>query len=51
MSDTKGPLVISVTWVFTSLVIVVVAVRFYVRTKILKHVGPDDWLMLLAAVN
>ncbi|MCJ1432482.1 hypothetical protein MMC27_001839 [Xylographa pallens] len=49
MADSRGPMVISVTWVFTSLVIIVVAIRFYVRIKILNKLGADDWLMLLAA--
>lgn len=40
-----------VTWTFCSLALIIVAVRFWVRTTVTKKVNIEDWLMGVAAVS
>lgn len=53
MSDPqdKGPIILGVTWAFTSLSVIVIALRFYVRVKLANGLKAHDWLMLLALVR
>lgn len=44
------PQILAVQTVFTFVVLTVVALRFYVRVKLIKSTGVDDWTMLFAAV-
>ena len=37
-----GPLMIGIMWTFTSLAMITIALRFYVRIAILKQLGLDD---------
>lgn len=46
----RGPLVVGMCWTFTSLCIIVIALRFYVRRRI-HVIGWDDWIMLAAVVS
>jgi hypothetical protein len=48
----RGPMIAGLTWAFTSICILVVAARFYVRKRIVAShsVGVEDWLMLVAVV-
>lgn len=46
----KGPGIIGTLVATTSTCIVVVALRFWVRRRIVKIVGWDDWTILLALV-
>jgi hypothetical protein len=43
--------VMGITWWLTSMVIIAIAARFYVRTRMVKALGADDYLMLLAGVS
>ncbi|KAI0384613.1 hypothetical protein F5Y04DRAFT_277339 [Hypomontagnella monticulosa] len=45
--DNLGPAVLSVAWVFAGISILVVAARFYVRIRIVRKLGIDDYIILL----
>lgn len=47
----KGPVVLAITYVTTSIALVAVALRMFVRVKIVKSVGWDDYAILLASVS
>lgn len=44
----SGPVIMGVTWAFTALSMIVIALRFYVRTKIAQDLKAHDWIMLIA---
>lgn len=46
----SGPVIMGVTWAFTALSMIVIALRFYVRTKIAQDLKAHDWIMLIALV-
>jgi len=46
-----GPAVIVATWVEAALASTIVIIRFISQTTIVKKVGIDDWMMLLALVS
>lgn len=46
-----GPLIISLSWILTTLATGTVALRFYVRKKFAGALSSDDWLMLAAIVR
>ncbi|KAL2043495.1 hypothetical protein N7G274_003802 [Stereocaulon virgatum] len=46
----RGPLIISVSWMLTTVALILIAMRFHVRINILHTLGADDWIMLLAGV-
>ncbi|TGJ86979.1 hypothetical protein E0Z10_g1715 [Xylaria hypoxylon] len=43
-----GPLSLGLTYTLTGVGIIAVAARFIVKRRTAKHLGPDDWIMLLA---
>jgi hypothetical protein len=45
-----GPTVLIVTWLFVSLCVVFVALRFYIRNRFHLSFKSEDWLMLFALV-
>ncbi|OAX82507.1 hypothetical protein ACJ72_03144 [Emergomyces africanus] len=47
-SENKGPLILVVVWVVTCLATIVVAARLYVRARIVRKIGQDDWLILIS---
>ena len=44
----RGPVIVSVSWVLTTIAVILIAMRFYVRVNVLHALGADDWVMLLA---
>jgi len=48
--DDKGPSILSATAAMTALAALAVCLRVYVRTRIVRSVGMDDYVMLLALV-
>ncbi|KAI2603719.1 hypothetical protein GGR54DRAFT_622476 [Hypoxylon sp. NC1633] len=46
----RGPMIMGVTWAFSGLSIIVVAVRFWVRITVANILSLEDWLMLLAGI-
>jgi hypothetical protein len=49
--DTRGAVVIATISVLLPLTVAIVGLRFFVRSKLLHAVGPDDWVILLALVS
>ncbi|EDN04971.1 predicted protein [Histoplasma mississippiense (nom. inval.)] len=49
-SQNKGPLILVVMWVVTCLTTAIVATRLLVRSRMVRMVGLDDWLILISMV-
>ncbi|TRX91997.1 hypothetical protein FHL15_007094 [Xylaria flabelliformis] len=47
----RQPIIMGLTWALTSLCVVIVAARVYVRARILHGLLSDDWLMLIATAG
>ena len=50
-NSNKGPMVMAVMWALTSIALTLVAARLCIRTRILRNLGADDWLIALAMVH
>lgn len=50
-SDDKGPKILAVLWGLTGFTMVVVAARMYIRGRMLRNFGADDWLIAFSMVN
>ena len=46
-----GPVIVTVSWILTTLAVLLITMRFYVRVNILHSLGADDWVMLLAGAG
>lgn len=46
-----GPTLNAVGWTEAAIATILVGIRLFVRTKIVKHLGWDDYLMVLALVG
>ncbi|KAI9369371.1 hypothetical protein BJX61DRAFT_151207 [Aspergillus egyptiacus] len=44
-SDNKGPKILAVLWGLTGFTTVVVLARMYIRGRMLRNIGLDDWLI------
>ncbi|KAL3458364.1 hypothetical protein BJX64DRAFT_292285 [Aspergillus heterothallicus] len=44
-SDDKGPKILAVLWGLTGFTTIIVAARMYIRGRMLRNVGVDDWLI------
>lgn len=49
--ESRGAEIIIVAWVFTGIAIVVAALRFFVKARISKELGWDDFFILLSMVR
>lgn len=49
--ENRGPKILGVLWALTSLTTLVVLARMYIRIKLLKNFGSDDWLIVLSMVR
>lgn len=49
--ENRGPKILGVLWALTSLTTVVVVARMYIRIRMLKNFGSDDWLIALSMVR
>lgn len=47
----KGPGILAVTWVETSIGLLVLGARLYTRARIVRNVGWDDWCIVFATVR
>ncbi|PYI15457.1 hypothetical protein BO99DRAFT_468061 [Aspergillus violaceofuscus CBS 115571] len=47
-SQTKGPKILGVFWAFFSVSAVTVSARLYIRSRMLKNVGLDDYIIAVA---
>ncbi|KAJ5019456.1 Satratoxin biosynthesis SC1 cluster protein 4 [Colletotrichum sp. SAR 10_99] len=53
-TPTDGPRITAVTTTFTSIALILVCLRWYVRTTVVKAVGkgePDDWVIIVSWCN
>ncbi|PVH95173.1 hypothetical protein DM02DRAFT_732020 [Periconia macrospinosa] len=48
--ETQQPLALGLNTVMTFVVVSFISTRFYSRTRLVKALGLDDWIMLLAAI-
>ncbi|KAF3158061.1 hypothetical protein TWF788_005079 [Orbilia oligospora] len=46
--ETRGPKLLSIATVFTSLAFLTVALRVYTRARLTRYMGWDDWFIMLA---
>jgi hypothetical protein len=51
MEDDRGYVIIALVSTLLPLVTGIVVLRFYTRSSIVKSIGPDDWIILLALVR
>lgn len=49
--ENRGPKILGVLWALTSLTTLVVLARMYIRIRMLKNFGSDDWLIALSMVR
>lgn len=49
--ENNFPRILAVQTIFTFLALSAVGLRLYVRIKLIKNTGVDDWTMLIAAVG
>ena len=47
----RGPELLAILWTFTSLAILFVGLRIFVRIRLIRETGLDDGLVLLSAVG
>ncbi|GAW24166.1 hypothetical protein ANO14919_137470 [Xylariales sp. No.14919] len=45
-----GPLIMGLTWTFTSLSLIVIGLRFWIRLSLAEMLSLEDWLMLAAGL-
>ncbi|OTA89153.1 hypothetical protein M434DRAFT_79747 [Hypoxylon sp. CO27-5] len=46
----RGPMIMGIVWSLTIVSIALIGSRFYVRAVMLRALGTDDWLMLVAGI-
>lgn len=47
----RGPMIMGLTWAFTTVTITTVSLRAYVRSRLTKTHSLEDWLMYVALVS
>jgi hypothetical protein len=50
MNQTKGPRILGVFWAFFSVSVVMVSARLYIRARMLRNIGLDDYIIVAAMV-
>jgi hypothetical protein len=50
-AENKGPVLLTIAWVFATIAIVVVASRLYVRLRLINRFRVDDWLITATFVS
>lgn len=51
VSQTKGPRILGTFWAFFSLSILIVSARLYVRARMLRSIGSDDYIIIASMVR
>lgn len=51
LHDDKGPKILAVLWTLTGLTAVMVVARVYIRLKLLRNFGLDDYLIVVSMVR
>ena len=49
--DNKGPKILAVLWALTGLTFMIVLARIFIRVKMLRNFGIDDYLIVIAMVT
>lgn len=49
-NDDKGPKILAVLWTLTALTFLIVSARIFIRIKMLKNFGIDDYLIIIAMI-
>lgn len=49
--ENRGPKILGVLWGLTALTTLVVVARMFIRVRMLKNFGSDDWLIALSMVS
>ncbi|KAJ5163102.1 uncharacterized protein N7500_004932 [Penicillium coprophilum] len=50
LHDDKGPKILAVLWTLTGLTAIMVVARVYIRLKVLRNFGMDDYLIVLSMI-
>jgi hypothetical protein len=50
-NQTKGPRIIGLFWAFFSVSVLLVSARLYIRARMLKNIGLDDYIIATAMVS
>ncbi|KAJ6188151.1 hypothetical protein N7519_003059 [Penicillium mononematosum] len=50
MTQTKGPRILGVFWAFFSVSVVMVSLRLYIRARMLRNIGLDDYIIVFAMI-
>ncbi|KAJ5133750.1 hypothetical protein N7526_005115 [Penicillium atrosanguineum] len=50
LNDDKGPKILAVLWTLTGLTALIVAARMFIRLRLLKNFGIDDYLIVISMV-
>lgn len=51
VAESNAAMILAITGVFHFLALIVVALRLYTRSCMIRAIGKDDWVMLLAVVR
>lgn len=51
LHDDKGPKILAVLWTLTGLTTIMVIARVYIRLKLLRNFGMDDYLIVVSMVR
>ena len=47
----KGPNILVPMWALTIVTLVLVVARIWIRSQVVKNMGPDDWLIMVSMVR
>lgn len=47
----KGPNILVPMWALTIVTLVMVVARIWIRSQVVKNMGPDDWLIMVSMVR
>jgi hypothetical protein len=50
-NENKGTVILAPMWSLTILALILVVARIFIRTKVVKSMGLDDWLIMVAMVG
>lgn len=50
-SETKGPKIVGVFWAFFAMSVMMVGARLFIRARMLKNIGLDDYIIATAMVR
>lgn len=50
INQTKGPRILGIFWSFFSVSVVMISLRLYIRARMLRNIGLDDYIIVAAMV-